>query len=84
MNVTGNYSQASSAALTEQFGATLHVQSSATLSGALNLQVNPKRPPKSGASYTALTAGSLSGSFTSVTAGFTATTSGDSIQVTKN
>jgi hypothetical protein len=83
MNVTGNYSQASSASLTEMFGATLHVQGNATLSGALNVQVNPKRPPKSGASYTALTAGSLSGSFTSVTAGFTVTTSGDSIQVTK-
>ena len=83
MNVTGNYSQAASAALTEQFGATLHVQGNATLSGALNVQVNPKRPPKSGASYTALTAGSLSGSFTTVTAGFTATTNGDSIQVTK-
>jgi hypothetical protein len=61
----------------------LHVQSNAALSGALNVQVNPKHPPASGASYTALTAGSLSGSFTSVTAGFTLTTKAKSIQVTK-
>jgi len=83
LNVTGNYSQAASAALTESFGATLHVQSNATLSGALNVTVNPKRPPKSGAQYTALTAGSLNGSFTSHTAGFTLTTNANSIQVTK-
>ena len=83
LNVTGNYSQAASAALTESFGATLHVQSNATLSGALNVTVNPKHPPKSGATYTALTAGSLNGSFTSHTAGFTLTTSANSIQVTK-
>jgi hypothetical protein len=83
LNVTGTYSQAASAALTESFGATLHVQSTATLSGALNVTVNPKHPPASGANYTALTAGTLSGSFTSHTAGFTLTTSGDSIQVTK-
>jgi hypothetical protein len=83
MNVTGNYSQASSASLTDLFGATLHVQGNATLSGALNVQVNPKHPPQSGANYTALTAGTLSGSFTSHTAGFTLTTNGNSIQVTK-
>ena len=75
MNVTGNYSQVASAALTESFGATLHVQLNATLSGALNVTVNPKHPPASGATYTALTAGSLRGSFTSHTAGFTLTTS---------
>jgi hypothetical protein len=83
LNVTGNYSQAASAALAESFGATLHVQSNATLSGALNVTVNPKHPPASGATYTALTAGSLSGSFTSHTLGFTLTTSANSIQVTK-
>ena len=83
LNVTGSYSQASGAALTETFGATLHVQASATLSGALNVQVNPKRPPKPGATYTALTAGSLNGSFLSNTAGFELTTTGDSIEVTK-
>jgi hypothetical protein len=46
--------------------------------------VNPKHPPKSGATYTALTFGSLSGSFTSHTAGFTLTTSANNIQVTSN
>jgi hypothetical protein len=57
--------------------------SNATLSGALNVTVNPKHPPKSGATYTALTFGSLNGSFTSHTAGFTLTTGANSIQVTK-
>ena len=42
--MTGNYRQAASAALTEQFGATLHVQSNTTLSGALNVTVNHKHP----------------------------------------
>ena len=83
LTVTGNYTQTSSAALTEQFGSTLHVNSSATLVGALNVTVNPKRPPKSGQSYIALTFGSLNGSFTTHTAGFTLTTGAKSIQVTK-
>ena len=83
LTVPGNYSQASSASLTEQFGYTLHVNSNATLSGALNVTINPKRPPKSGATYTALTAGSINGSFTSHTAGFTLATNANSIQVTK-
>jgi hypothetical protein len=85
VTVTGNYSQAAGAALTEQFGSysTLNVKQNATLSGALNIEVNPKHPPASGAHYTALTAGSLSGSFTSHTAGFTLTISANSIQVTK-
>jgi fibronectin-binding autotransporter adhesin len=83
LTVTGNYTQTSSAALAEQFGSTLHVNSSATLSGALNVTVNPKRPPKSGQSYIALTFGSLNGSFTTHTAGFTLTTGAKSIQVTK-
>jgi hypothetical protein len=47
------------------------------------VSVNPKRPPKSGATYTALTFGSLKGSFTSVTAGFTLTTTANIIVVTK-
>jgi hypothetical protein len=81
--VTGNYTQASGAALTEQFSSTLSVSGSATLSGALNITINPKHPPKSGAMYTALTSGSLSGSFTMHTAGYTVTTSGNSIEVTK-
>jgi hypothetical protein len=84
LTVTGNYTQTSGGALTEQFGSsTLQVNSNATLSGALNVMVNPKHPPQSGAKYTALTFGSLNGSFTSHTAGFTLTTNANSIQVTK-
>jgi len=85
VTVMGNYSQSASAALTESFGnySTLNVKENATLSGALNVEVNPKHPPASGAKYTALTAGSLSGSFTSHTAGFTLTTSANGVLVTK-
>jgi hypothetical protein len=83
LSVTGNYTQTSSGALTELFGSTLHVNSNATLSAALNVTVNPKHPPASGASYTALTASSINGSFTTHTAGFTLTTSANSIQMTK-
>jgi hypothetical protein len=85
LTVIGNYSQAAGAALTETFGnySTLNVKHNATLSGALNVEVNPKHPPASGAQYTALTAGSLSGSFTSHTAGFTLTTSASGVLVTK-
>jgi hypothetical protein len=83
LTVTGNYTQSGGGALTEQFGSTLHVNSNATLSGALNVTVNLRHPPASGATYTALTFRVLSGSFTSHTAGFTLTTSANSIQVTK-
>jgi hypothetical protein len=83
LTVTGNYTQTGGGALSEVFGSTLHVDSNATLSGALNVTVNPKHPPKSGAMYTALTFGSLSGSFTSHTAGYTLTTTANNIQVTK-
>jgi hypothetical protein len=83
LTVTGNYTQTGGGALTEQFGSTLQVNLNATLSGALNVTVNPKHPPKSGATYTALTFGSLSGSFTSLTAGYTLTTSANSIVVRK-
>jgi hypothetical protein len=84
VTVMGNYTQAAAAALTEMFGnGTLNVKQNATLSGALNIEVNPKHPPASGAKYTALTAGSLSGSFTSHTAGFTLTTSANGVLVTK-
>jgi hypothetical protein len=83
LTVTGSYSQTASAALTEQFGSTLSVTSNATLSGALNVTVNPKHPPQPGATYTALTFGSLNGSFTSHTAGFTLTTGANNIKVTK-
>jgi hypothetical protein len=64
-------------------GSTLHVTSNATVSGALDITVNPKHPPASGATYTAVTFGSLSGSFTSHTAGYTLTTNPANIQVTK-
>jgi hypothetical protein len=83
LTVTGNYAQAGGGALTEQFGSTLQVDLNAALSGPLNVTINPKRPPKSGQTYTALKFGSLSGSFTSVTAGYTLTTSGNSIVVRK-
>jgi hypothetical protein len=83
LTVTGDYSQAAGAGLTEQFGSTLNVGSSATLSGALNVTVNPKHPPHPGATYTALTFRSLTGSFTSHTAGFTLTTNANNIRVTK-
>jgi hypothetical protein len=81
--VTGNYTQTAGAAMSETFGYGLIVKGNATLTGALNVTFSPKHPPPSGAKYTALTAGSLSGSFTSHTAGFTLTTSANSIQVTK-
>ncbi len=83
LTVTGNYTQSSAAGLNEQFSSTLSVEGSATISGALNISINPKHPPKSGQMYTALSAGSLNGSFSMVTAGFTAATSGNSVEVTK-
>jgi hypothetical protein len=83
LTVTGNYTQTAGGALTEVFGSTLHVNSNATLSGALNVTINPKRPPKSGQMYTALTFGSLSGSFTSHTTGYTLATNANNITVTK-
>jgi hypothetical protein len=79
LTVTGNYTQTAGAALTEQFGLTLKVSANATLSGALNVTGSPKR----GASYTALTFGSLNGSFTSQTAGYTLTINANNIKVTK-
>ncbi|HTD54162.1 MAG TPA: hypothetical protein VK670_02185 [Silvibacterium sp.] len=83
LTVTGSYSQAASAALTEYFYSTLNVNANASLSGALNVLFSPKHPPASGAKYTALTAGSLSGSFTSHTAVFTLTQGANNIVVTK-
>ena len=46
LTVTGNYTQAADAALTEMFGSysTLNVKQNATISGALNIEVNPKHP----------------------------------------
>ena len=83
LTVTGSYSQGAGGALTEYFNSTLNVNSNATLPGALNVLFSPKHPPASGAKYTALTAGSLSGSFTSHTAGFTLTQGANNIVVTK-
>ena len=83
LTVTGDYTQTSGGALNEQFGTTLHVNLTASLSGALNVTINPKNPPKSGTTYTALTFGSLNESFTSVTAGFTLKATANSIVVKK-
>jgi hypothetical protein len=83
LTVTGSYSQAAGAALTELFGSTLNVASNAALAGALNITVNLKHPPQPGAQYNALTFGSLSGAFSTHTAGFTLTTNANSIVVTK-
>jgi hypothetical protein len=83
LTVTGNYTQTAGAALAEQFTQTLNVTGKATLSGALNITVNPKHPPAAGAVYTAITFGSLTGAFSSVTAGYTLTTNAHNIQVTK-
>jgi hypothetical protein len=82
--VTGNYTQGTGGTLVSQFGSgLLTVKGNASLAGALNVQVNPKHPPASGAHYITLTARSLSGSFAAHTAGFTVTTSRNSITVTK-
>ena len=83
LTVTGNYTQTDSGALTEQFGSALNVNLTATLSGVLNITFDPKFPPKSGATYTALTFGSLNGSFTKHTSGFKLTTTANSIVVQK-
>jgi hypothetical protein len=83
LTVTGNYTQAADAALAEEFTQTLNVTGNATLSGALTITVSPKHPPAAGAVYTAITFGSLTGAFSSVTAGYTLTTNANNIQVTK-
>ena len=80
--MTGNYTRTGRASLTEQFGSgTLHVNSKATLSGALNVTDDPSIPGHG--RDNALTASSISGSCTSHTAGFTLTTNTNNIQVTK-
>jgi hypothetical protein len=82
--VTGNYTQGTGGTLVSQFGTgLLTVKGHASLAGALNVQVNPKHPPASGAHYVTLKASPLSGSFATHTAGFTVTTSGNSVTVTK-
>ncbi len=66
--MTGNYTQTAIGELSVQWGTTaLVVKSNATLSGSLVVGINPKRPPQKGSTYTAMTFGSLSGEFTSVT-----------------
>jgi hypothetical protein len=83
LTITGTYSQTASGTLSEQFSSTLNVSSTATLAGALNVTVNPKHVPPAGSSYTALTFSSLTGAFTTVTTGYTLTTSATNIKVTK-
>ena len=71
LTVTGNYTQTAGGELTVNFATTyppaLVVKSNATLSGTLSVGVNLKRPPKKGSTYTAMTFGSLNGTFTSFT-----------------
>jgi hypothetical protein len=68
LTVTGNYTQTANGELSVQWGTTgLAVKSNAALSGSLVVGINPKRPPTKGSTYTAMTFGSRSGEFTSVT-----------------
>jgi hypothetical protein len=83
LTVTGNYTQSAGAALTEQFGSTLHVNLNATLSGALKRDRQPQTSPAFGRDLHRLAVASISGSFTSHTAGFTLTTGAISIIVRK-
>ena len=88
ITVTGNYTQTSSGELSVNFATTyppaLVVKLNATLLGPLTVGVNLKRPPKSGSTYTAMTFGSRSGEFTSVTVegGGTVKYTNDSVVVT--
>jgi hypothetical protein len=88
ITVTGNYIQTAGGELSVNFATTyppaLVVKSNATLSGTLAVGVNLKHPPNSGSTYTAMTFGSLSGEFTSVTVegGGTAKYTNDSVVVT--
>ena len=67
--VTGNYTQTTGGELSLQYWgvSAVYVGMNASLSGHLVVGINPKRPPKKGSTYTAMTFGSLSGQFTSVT-----------------
>lgn len=84
--VTGNYTQTSAGELSLQYWgvSAVFVGNNASLSGTLVVGINPKRPPKKGSSYTAMTFASLSGQFTSVTVeeGGSATYTNDSVVVT--
>jgi len=80
-----NYTQTANGELSVQWGTTgLAVNSSAALSGSLVVGINPKRPPKKGSTYTAMTFGSLSGGFKTVTVeeGGTVEYTGNSVVVT--
>jgi hypothetical protein len=80
LTVTGNYTQMAGGELSVQWGTTgLVVKSNAALSGILVVGINPKRPPLKGSTYTAMTFGSLSGQFTSVTV-----QGGGTVQYTNN
>ena len=85
LTVTGNYTQTANGELSVQWGTTgLAVNSNAALSGSLVVGINPKRPPKKGSTYTAMTFGSLSGEFKTVTVeeGGTVEYTGNSVVVT--
>jgi hypothetical protein len=80
-----NYTQTANGELSVQWGTTgLAVNSNAALSGSLVVGINPKRPPKKGSTYTAMTFGSLSGEFKTVTVeeGGTVEYTGNSVVVT--
>jgi len=82
--VTGNYTQLSGGELSLQYwgASALFVGGNASLSGILQVSVNPKRPPKKGSSYTIMTFNSLNGEFTSVSSGFFLKYSANNIVVT--
>jgi hypothetical protein len=85
LTVTGNYTQTANGELSVQWGTTaLAVNSNAALSGSLVVGINPKRPPKKGSTYTAMTFGTLSGEFKTVTVeeGGTVEYTGNSVVVT--
>ena len=71
ITVTGDYTQTSTGELSEQWDlpGTLNVNGNATLSGNLVVHFDPKKPPKAGSTFTAMTFGSLTGAFTSVSPG---------------
>ena len=75
ITVTGDYTQTSSGQLSEQWGsaAILNVNGNATLSGFLEVHYDPKKPPKSGSTYTVMTYGSESGGFTEISPNITVT-----------
>ena len=71
ITVTGDYTQTSTGEIIEQWGfaGILNVNGNATLSGYLSINFDFKNPPKKGATYTAMTFGSLTGKFTEASPG---------------